>query len=468
MQVVIKCKRECQFTKHQKTPLHMLKKKFSNCKISTRETKLAKLKQELKSKADNQRHQKCLIERKRINKQFSHNPKKVYRKMKDDKIEIEKVPTKENVEQFWKSIWQDNSIFNEKAEWLKVLEDTYCTNVVDAEYKIDRVTLEKLIKKIQISKAPSQDRIIGYWFKNLSSYRDVLAIKFNELLHSNTNKSIPTWFSTAHTILIPKNKVTDIAKNYRPIACLNVMYKLYTSCLNSFITDHVYRNNIITQEQAAGKRGIWGTLEQLLINKNIMKEVRKMRRNLITVWLDYRKAFDSIPHSWLIKSLKLAKIPNNIISAIKNLAESWYTIVHLNDNNETIVSDLIKIIKGIYQGDSLSVMLFVLALNPLSHLLRMRNGYPYGKNRHYQHTNNFFVDDLKLFSTNINNIKCLLDIVTILSSDIGMRFGVDKCAFVQIKKGKLVQNPEPLKVTDLVIQPVPTGDTYTISELTKI
>ena len=461
IQVVIKCKKECQFTKHQKTLLQMLKKKFGNSKMSTLETKLALLKKELKSKADNLRHQKCGIERKRINKQLLHNPKKVYRKMKDDKIEIEKVPTKENVEQFWKSIWQDSSIFNEKVEWLKVLEDTYCKNVVDAEYKIERVTLEKLIKKIQISKVPGQDRIIGYWFKNLSSYRDVLAIRFNELPHSNTNKSIPTWFSTAHTILIPKNKLTDSAKNYTPIACLNVMYKLYTSCLNSFITDHVYRNNIITQGQAAGKRGIWGTLEQRLIYKNIMKEVRKMRRNLITVWLDYRKAFDSIPHSWLIKLLKLAKIPNNIISAIENLAESWYTILHLNGNNETIVSDLIKIIKGIYQGDSLSVMLFVLALNPLSHFLRMRNGYPYGKNRHYQHTHNFFVYDLKLFSTNMNNIKGLLDIVTIYSRDIGMKFGVDKCAFVQVEKGKLVQNPDPLRVNDLVIEPVPAGDTYT-------
>ena len=118
----------------------------------------------------------------------------------------------------------------------------------------------------------------------MSSYRDVLAIRLNELLHSNTNKSIPTWFSTAHTILIPKNKVTDIPKNDRPIACLNVMYKLYTSCLNSFIADHVYRNNI-TQEQAVGKRSIWETLEQLLINKNLMKEVRKMRRNYSMVRL---------------------------------------------------------------------------------------------------------------------------------------------------------------------------------------
>ena len=112
-------------------------------------------------------------------------------------------------------------------------------------------------------------------------------------------------------------------------------------------------------------------------------------------------------------------------------------------------------------------MLFVLALNPLSHLLRMRNGYPYGKNRNYQHMHNFFVDDLKLFSTNINNIKGLLDIVTIYSRDIGMKFGVDKCAFVQVEKGKLVQNPDPLRVHDLIIEPVPAGDTYTYLGIDK-
>ena len=87
-----------------KTLLHMLKKKFSNSKMSTFETKLTIPKQELKSKADNLRQQKCFIERKAINKHTSHNPKKVYCKMKSDKTEIEKVPSKENVEQFWKII----------------------------------------------------------------------------------------------------------------------------------------------------------------------------------------------------------------------------------------------------------------------------------------------------------------------------------------------------------------------------
>ena len=57
-QVVIKSKRESTFTKHQKTLLHTLKKKCGNSKMTTVETKLTLLKQELKNKADNLGHQK--------------------------------------------------------------------------------------------------------------------------------------------------------------------------------------------------------------------------------------------------------------------------------------------------------------------------------------------------------------------------------------------------------------------------
>ena len=39
----------------------------------------------------------------------------------------------------------------------------------------------------------------------------------------------PAEIVLAKTVLIPKHVNTKIAKNYRPIACLNLMYKLYTS-----------------------------------------------------------------------------------------------------------------------------------------------------------------------------------------------------------------------------------------------
>ena len=97
------------------------------------------------------------------------------------------------------------------------------------------------------------------------------------------------------------------------------MYKVYTAILVEFIMEHCEENNIITEKQAAGKRGSWGCTDQLLINKMIYDEVTSNRRNLVTVWLDYKKAFDSVPHNWLIRILEMAKVPEKIILAIRQL-----------------------------------------------------------------------------------------------------------------------------------------------------
>ena len=46
-----------------------------------------------------------------------------------------------------------------------------------------------------------------------------------------------------------------------------------------------------------------------MTNKTILEEVKINHCSLITVWLDYQKAFDSVPHEWQMKSLELAKVP---------------------------------------------------------------------------------------------------------------------------------------------------------------
>ena len=66
--------------------------------------------------------------------------------MKGDKIEVDMIPIRESLEQYWSSIWQDNTIFNEKADWLKDLSNTCSMNMVNNEYKINLQILENLIK----------------------------------------------------------------------------------------------------------------------------------------------------------------------------------------------------------------------------------------------------------------------------------------------------------------------------------
>ena len=54
---------------------------------------------------------------------------------------------------------------------------------------------------------------------------------------------------------------------------------------------------------------MWGCFEQLFVNKIIFEEVNENRHSLITMWLDYQRAFDSVSHKWLIKDLEPAKVP---------------------------------------------------------------------------------------------------------------------------------------------------------------
>ena len=120
--------------------------------------------------------------------------------------------------------------------------------------------------------------------------------------------------------------------------------------------------------------------------------------------------------------------------AISNLTNCWHTFFNLQGKNELLMSELIRFLKGIFQGDSLFVLLFVLPLNPLSFMLRKEKVHLLGKWKIVKHTHNFFVDDLKLFATNRATLIKQLVYVTFFSDDIGMKFGEDKCAYLQIEK----------------------------------
>ena len=124
-------------------------------------------------------------------------------------------------------------------------------------------------------------------------------------------------------------------------------------------------------------------------------------------------------------------------------------IVHLDRENESITTDIIQFLKGIFQGDSLSVLLFILTVNPLSFLLCNLKGYQYGTKKNSNVTHNFFVDDLKLYANNINTTKKLLDLITTFPKDTGITFGEDKRTYQQIEKGKLIISSKEFKSTIL-------------------
>jgi len=143
-------------------------------------------------------------------------------------------------------------------------------------------------------------------------------------------------------------------------------------------------------EQKGCMRHSWATKDQLLIDKMVLEDVKKRHENLSMAWINFRKAFDSVPHDWLLFCLKSLGIHQNICSFIAVSMQYWSTeLTVLNENYGKV-----DIKRGIFQGDSLSPLLFTIALTPLSHLLQQS-----GKD--YQISPDLFnhllyIDDIKM------------------------------------------------------------------------
>ena len=114
--------------------------------------------------------------------------------------------------------------------------------------------------------------------------------------------------------------------------------------------------------------------------------------------------------------------------------QSWRTVLFSQKNK----LEKVNIRRSIFQGDSLSLFLFVFALIPVTIILRtLKQGYSFRKGKE-KLNHLLFMDDLKLYGSNDNKIDSLVKVVKILSGDIGMQFGFDKCAMLKMKRGNQV------------------------------
>ena len=109
----------------------------------------------------------------------------------------------------------------------------------------------------------------------------------------------------------------------------------------------------------------------LYVNRAVIKEVESRNKNL-AIGLDrnYKKAYDVVPHSWITECLDLFRVAENIKSLLVNSMEKWKVML-CSGNSEL---GEVEIKRGIFQGDSLSPSVFVLALITLSLVLRKGKG----------------------------------------------------------------------------------------------
>ena len=74
----------------------------------------------------------------------------------------------------------------------------------------------------------------------------------------------------------------------------------------------------------------------IIISKAILQECKSRKKNVCAAWVDYKKAFDSVFHSWIIKSFELIGINNKIMYFTKKnfeLMEDKYAPTYRGEDN---------------------------------------------------------------------------------------------------------------------------------------
>ena len=160
-------------------------------------------------------------------------------------------------------------------------------------------------------------------------------------------------------------------------------------------------------------------------------------------WIDYRKAYDLVPHSWVHECSEMFVIAENLRKFLQNSMKQWR--LSLTVNGEDLGEANVK--RRIFQGDSLSPLLFVLSMVPLSLILKKVNAcYKWGK-KEYKLNQLLFMDHLKLHAKSEEQTNALVRTVYVFSTDIGMEFGIKKCGILTMKRGKIVKR-EGIKLPD--------------------
>ena len=179
---------------------------------------------------------------------------------------------------------------------------------------------------------------------------------------------------------------------------------------------------LFPDEQKECRKGSRGTAELLNIDQHILNESKTRRKNLAMAWIDYKKAYDMVPQSWIINCLKMYKISREVIHFIDKTMRTWR--VELTAGGRSLAEA--KIQRGIFQGDALSPLLFIIAMIPINHILRKSiAGYKL----------------CRLLASNYlqkmkKKMEILIHALRIYSQDIGMEFDIEKCAMLVMKSGK--------------------------------
>ena len=290
------------------------------------------------------------------------------------------------------------------------------TVIGDLEFTEENVKLHLL--KINKSKSMGPDgvhpKVLATLAKN-DSFVNAITLLFKKCFESSC---IPDEWKTANVRALHKKGSKTDPSNYRPISLTCIMCKVYEKIIRTHILSHVLSK--ITSKQHGFMFGK-SCLSNLLESVDFINDMLAKGECVDIFYLDFQKAFDTVPHYRLLEKLLSFGIANKTLYAIKDfLANRTFNVVVGNHKSENY-----SVTSGIPQGSVLGPLLFVLYINDLPDCIKSFVS--------------LFADDLKMyaFSKDKNNNQTDLDQLVHWQNKWLLQFNTKdkKCKVLHIGKG---------------------------------
>ena len=285
----------------------------------------------------------------------------------------------------------------------------------DSRILVTSCDVSDSLKKVKLGKSAGIDGLAAEHFVYSHERISVhLAMLFTSML---THGYLPDAFMTTSIIPILKNKNGDTSakNNYRPIAIVTAMSKIFELCLATVMDAH-----LVTSDNQFGFKQKHSTDLCIYTVKSSVQYYNYYNSPVYTCFLDASKAFDRVNHWTMFKKLILRGVPIIIVRMLC----FWYRSQQLCIQWGKTRSSFFTISNGVRQGGILSPKLFSVYMDDLSNLLISSGIGCFLDKVCFNHV--FYADDLCLMAPCAIALQELLNICHSYSITVNVNFNALK------------------------------------------